>query len=124
MLDENIPILVAEELRELGHEAVTIRDFAYRKTDDEAVGELAEDLEAVLITADRDFQSIAPRIPDGQRRRFRKLSRIWLRCTASRSGERLRKAMSFIEAEHDIALNSRDRRMLLEIGTSYIRSNR
>ncbi|NBC34834.1 MAG: hypothetical protein GVY13_19355 [Alphaproteobacteria bacterium] len=124
MLDENIPGSVAEELMKLGHQAGLIRSHLFEEAGDLAVARISESRDAVLISFDRDFQSIAPRIPDGQKRRFRKLSRIWLRCSEYQAPQRLRKAMSFIEAEQEIALNSRDRRMLLEIGSSYIRSNR
>lgn len=124
MLDENIPLLVARELKDLGHDSLVMPRHVSKTIEDQTVAQISEDEDAVLISFDRDFQSIAPRIPDGQKRRFRKLSRIWLRCSEYQAPQRLRNAMSFIEAEHEIALNSRDRRMLLEIGSSYIRSNR
>jgi hypothetical protein len=85
---------------------------------------LAEDQRAVLITTDGDFKRIAPRIPDGQKTRFRKLSRIWLRCREYHSADRLEKAFSFIEAEFEISQKGRDKRMILQIGHEYIRSDR
>ena len=124
MLDENVPASVAEVLKKLGHKAEFLREYIATGSPDPVVATVSQEFNAVLISTDGDFKKIAPRIPDGQKTRFKKLSRVHLRCGGRQAAQRLEKAMSFIEAEFEIANNSTDRRMLLEIGKSYIKSNR
>lgn len=124
MLDENVPNSASRLLSGRGYEVQYIRDLIPEGSVDPLVAFVAEDKAAVLVSHDGDFQRIAPRIPDGQKRRFKYLSRIWLRCNEYQSAQRLEKAMSFIEGEFEIAQESPDGRMLLWISNSYIRSER
>jgi predicted nuclease of predicted toxin-antitoxin system len=124
ILDENVAASVARMLSEHGFEVANIKELIPEGSVDQLVAFVAEDSHAVLVTSDGDFKKIAPRIPDGQRKRFRELSRIWLRCNEYQAAERIAKAMSFIQSEFSIAQESRDCRMILCIGQSYIRSER
>jgi predicted nuclease of predicted toxin-antitoxin system len=81
MLDENVPQDVANMLIGRGHKAEFVREYVVPGAPDQVVATASEELEAVLISFDGDFEVISPRIPKGQRRRFRKLSRIWVRCS-------------------------------------------
>ncbi len=107
-----------------GFETFYIRDLIPEGSVDPLVAFVAEDNSAVLVSSDGDFERIAPRIPDGQKRRFRSLSRISLRCTEYQAAQRIDSAFSFIEAEYAIAQERPDTRMILSIGNSYIRSER
>ena len=124
MLDENVPASVAGILKKLGHQAEFIRDRIAKGSSDPLVATVSQNLDAILVSTDGDFKRIAPRIPNRQKTRFRKLSRIHLRCTEHQAAQRLEKAMSFIESEFEIAQNSPDTRMLIEIGNNHIKSNR
>ena len=124
MLDENVPRSAARLLEKLGFQVQYIRDLIPEGSVDPLVAFVAEDRSAILVSHDGDFQKIAPRIPDGQTRRFKTLSRIWLRCNEYQSATRLEKALSLIEAEFAHAQNSSDNRMLIWIGKSYIRTER
>ncbi|WP_405023232.1 DUF5615 family PIN-like protein [Mesorhizobium sp. BE184] len=124
MLDENVPRSVADKLENLGHDVEFVRDVLPVGAVDPLVAAVAEKDDRVLISFDGDFERISPRIPNGQKARFRQLSRIWLRCSEFQASQRVERVMSFIEAEYNIAEESRDGRMLLQIGASYIRSNR
>jgi predicted nuclease of predicted toxin-antitoxin system len=124
MLDENVANSVSEFLRAGGFEVKYIRALVPTGSVDPLVAFVAEDHHAILVSHDGDFQKIAPRIPDGQRRRFRELSRISLRCSEFQAAARLAKALSLIEAEFQIAQDSRDKRMHLTIGESYFRTDR
>ena len=79
MLDENVPLDVADMLNEQGHKGEFIRDYVPPGSPDPVVATVSQELDAILVSFDGDFEVISPRIPDGQKRRFRKLSRIWLR---------------------------------------------
>jgi hypothetical protein len=76
--------------------------------------------EAVLVSLDSDFQTLAPRAGIGKAR-FRRLSRIALKCKEPQAAGRIRIALSLIEHEWKVAQSSNDKRMIIEIGTSVIR---
>jgi predicted nuclease of predicted toxin-antitoxin system len=124
MLDENVPAGVAAMLIERGHEAEYIRDYVPPGAADPVVATVAQELEAVLISFDGDFQRIAPRIPHGQRARFRRLSRVWLRCREPRAADRLSIALSFIETEMRMVESGELDRFAICVGDSFLRTDR
>lgn len=124
ILDENVPKDMADMLIKHGHTAVYIRDFVPPGSPDPLVATVAQELDAVLISFDGDFQTIAPRIPHGQRTRFRTLSRIWMRCYEPDGADRLEQALSFVTTEFALAQQRADKRMLIWVGTSYLRTDR
>src|SRR4051794_34429109 len=103
MLDENIPFDVADMLVQQGHEATFVRDYVPPGSPDPLVATVAQELNAVLLSFDGDFQVIAPRIPKGHRKRFRKLSRIWMRCDEPKAASRLKVALDLIVSEYALA---------------------
>lgn len=124
MLDENVPMSAKRYLERTNYDVEFVRDLVPQGSVDPLVAFVAEDQNAVLVSHDGDFQRIAPRIPDGQKTRFKKLSRIWLRCNEYQTAHRLQKAMTLIEAEFALAKSSSDVRMLIWIGNDYIRTQR
>lgn len=124
ILDENIPRSVSDRLSGAGYDVQYIRELIPEGSVDQLVAFVAEDQGAVLITFDGDFQKISPRIPDGQKTRFKNLSRIWMRCSEFQAADRLEKALSFMELEFEVSRTNRDQRMQLQIATTFIRSNR
>lgn len=124
VLDENVPVSVRDVLQAHGHSVDLIVDHVARGEKDPVVASVSERLQAVLISFDGDFEKIAPRIPEGNRRRFRKLSRIWFLCKEWTAALRLEKAMSLVETEYRIATSSPDKRMLIWISENYIKTHR
>ena len=124
LLDQNVPDSVATVFESRGHAVLRLRDITDPNAPDLLVAAISEIEEAVLVSADGDFRKIAPRVPDGQRRRFRKLSRITLQCNAAQSAQRVSEAMTLIEAEYEMARGRADPRMIITIGNSYIRTER
>ncbi len=122
ILDENVPVGVADMLNQHDHEALFIRDYVPPGSPDPLVATVAQELNAVLVSFDRDFQSISPRIPKGHRQRFRKLSRIWLRCSEPQAVRRLQVALSLVVSEYELAKPNAPMRMW--ISSSYIRTDR
>jgi predicted nuclease of predicted toxin-antitoxin system len=122
MLDENVPQDVADILIERGHKAEFIREYVVPGSPDQVVATASEELEAILVSFDGDFETISPRIPRGQRRRFRKLSRIWMRCSEPQAAQRLLKALDFVDREFDLTTPSSP--MRLTISASYLRTDR
>jgi predicted nuclease of predicted toxin-antitoxin system len=122
MLDENVPQDVADVLNEQGHKAEFIRDYVPAGSPDPVVATVSQELDAILVSFDGDFEVISPRIPDGQKRRFRKLSRIWLRCGEPQAANRLKSVLDFVAGE--FALTKQNAPMRLTIGLSYLRTDR
>ena len=86
-------------LIERGHKAEFIREYIVPGAPDQVVATASQELEAVLVSFDGDFEKIAPRIPAGQRTRFRKLSRIRMCCGEPQAAQRLEKALDLVKAE-------------------------
>ncbi len=57
LVDENIPAMTAQALRELGHDLRDVRGTAGEGMSDEAFWRLAHDEERLLITTDKGFAS-------------------------------------------------------------------
>lgn len=124
VLDENVAKSVAMALERKGYEVRSILDYLAEGSPDELVADTAEKLGAVLISHDGDFKQIAPRVPDGQKTRFKKLSRIHLRVVEFNAASRIEFVFDFIEGEFSAARSRRDKRLHIQIGESYIRSER
>jgi predicted nuclease of predicted toxin-antitoxin system len=123
-LDQNVPNSVATVFEEHGHEVIFLRDILPTDTPDQVVADVSETEGAILVTCDKDFKRIAPRIPLGQRQRFQRLSRISLDCPEPQAANRVRAAMSFVEAEYAIAQAANDPRMIVSIGKQVMRTHR
>ena len=122
MLDENVPQDVADMLIGHGHKAEFIREYVVPGAPDQVVATVSQELEAVLVSFDGDFEAISPRIPKGQRVRFRRLSRIWLRCGEPQAALRCSRVLDFVEREFDLTTPTTP--MRLTIGKSYLRTDR
>jgi predicted nuclease of predicted toxin-antitoxin system len=115
LLDHNVPDSVGTVFMAHGHIVQHVRDILPTDSSDPLVATISEFDGCVLVSCDRDYNVIAPRVPIGQRARFRKLSRISLECNEYQAAQRVEEAMSFIEMEYDIASTRRDHRMHIVI---------
>jgi hypothetical protein len=114
MLDENVPQDVADMLIRHDHTAAFIRDYVPPGAPDPLVAVVSEELKAILVSFDGDFEKIAPRIPAGQRTRFRE----------PQAAQRLEKALDLVKAEYELAKTLRDIRMNIWIAKSYFKTIR
>jgi hypothetical protein len=100
-----------------------LREWLPTDSPDRLVAAVSENEGAVLLTSMGIFAStLLHIIPLGARARFRKLSHIRLECPEPQAANRLKAAMSFIEAEHALALERPDKRMILSIGINVLRT--
>jgi hypothetical protein len=86
-IDHCVPDSVGRILRDAGHEVILLRERIAPDSPDPLVAAVSEMNGAVLVSLDSDFTRLAPRVPKGERRRSRKLSRIGLRCKAPRCAD-------------------------------------
>jgi hypothetical protein len=121
MLDDNVAASVAEVFCEFGYLVQWTRDVLAAGAPDPLVAKLAELEGAILVSHDKDFKSIAPRIPKGSRNRFRKLSRIALGCPEMHAAARIREHIDYIELAWAKAQRRFDKRMIVFIGVAGFR---
>ena len=62
-LDENLPVSLAVRLRQLGHDADTVRDEGLQERNDETVWQASQQEERFLITQDLDFSDTRKFVP-------------------------------------------------------------
>ncbi len=124
VLDEGVPVSVGEMLVAAGHEVSSIRDHVPPGSVDPLVATVSEELDAVLVSFDGDFEKIAPRVARGMRRRFRRLSRIWMLCSEPQAANRLSLALALVVSEYDIARASHDTRMNIWLSAGFIKTHR
>ncbi|MDW3183187.1 DUF5615 family PIN-like protein [Roseobacter sp.] len=114
-LDENVPASVQTVLEERGHLVAWTRDILPEGAPDDLVATLAEEDRATLISHDKDFKKIAPRIPDGQQTRFKKLSIVRLLCPKPRSAQRVKAVIGYIEFDYSQRAAGPHRRSVVEV---------
>ena len=102
---------------------ILLRDILPTNSPDPIVASVAELNGAILVSFDKDFKTLAPRIGIGQQR-FRRLSRVQFRCNEPEAAQRLTLALPLIEFEWATAQTASDRRMIVEIGPTYLRTLR
>lgn len=115
---------VCRFLEERGHEVVRLREVLATDTPDPIVAKTAQDMNAILISDDQDFNVIAGRKATAKQRRFKRLSRVNMRCSHAKAVERLAAAISLIEFEFEGAQSRPDKRMIIDVGPTIIRTLR
>ena len=110
-------------LSDAGHEVVFLRQQLAPNSPDPLVAAVSQMNGAILVSLDSDFSTLAPRVGIG-RRRFQRLSRIALKCNEPQAAGRIKAALSLIQHEWDFAQASADKRMIIEISNSVIRTIR
>jgi len=122
-IDQCVPDSVGRMLKTAGYGVELLREKLATDAPDQIVATYSELSGAVLISLDRDFKSLAPRVGIGQQR-FRRLSRIGIRCDEPDAANRIESALSLIEHEWQRSQRSSDKRMIVELGPTYIRTVR
>lgn len=121
LIDENVPLSVANVFVERGHDVRFVRDILAAGSPDAVVSLVGDRLSAIVVTWDQDFDNLVRRIPAGSRTRFRHLGRISFRCNPVRGREMLEKWIEMIELQHHLASRRGDFRMICTIQTSGVK---
>lgn len=115
LIDENVPLSVAQVLIDRGHDVHFVRDLLAAGSPDPVVAVVGDRLSAIVVTWDQDFDLLVSRIPEGNRTRFRRLGRISFRCSEVRGRALLEKWIDMIEFHYNRALTEPDIRMIVQI---------
>jgi len=118
-LDNCVPDSVGRVLQDRGHQVTYLRDAIASNSPDQVVATLCDQTGMVLVSLDKDFDSLHARA-GFSRRRFRRLRRIKISCDEPRAATRISAALSLIEHEVAVADQSADTRMIIEVGTTRI----
>lgn len=125
LLDAGAPDSVGHVLAEGGHEVIFYRDVLPERTPDLVVARTAIENDAVLVAIDNDMRNIAKRYGvAAQKGRFAQLSLIHICCDEVMASKRLRQAMSFIELEWTVRNGRAARRMWVDSGPHFLKTNR
>lgn len=118
LIDENVPHSVAQIFIERGHDVRFVRDLFPAGTPDPVIAAIGDRLAAIVVTWDRDFETLVRRVPEGNRARFRRLGRISFRCNEVRGRELLLRWIGMIEYHYERAREEPDFRMIVQIQES------
>jgi predicted nuclease of predicted toxin-antitoxin system len=115
LLDQNVAKAVADMLASEGHTCEFSRHLIPANAPDPIVAIAAEETGAILVSHDTDFNAIAPRVAQGHKARFRKLSRVALQCSEPEAAGRLRDHLAILEILITQACHKPDKRVILYI---------
>ena len=121
LVDENVPISVAELFASRGHEVRFVLDLFPAGTSDPVIATIGDRMSAIVVTWDQDFDTLVRRVPEGNRARFRRLGRISFRCNEVRGRQLLSKWIAMIEFHYEQALQQPDFRMMIQIQESGVK---
>jgi hypothetical protein len=82
---------------------------------------IGDRMSAIVVTWDRDFETMVKRVPKGNRERFRRLGRISFRCDESKGRALLEKWIGLVEFHYEQALQEADFRMIVQIQESGVK---
>ena len=82
---------------------------------------IGDQMSAIVVTWDKDFDSLVSRVPRGNRAKFRRLGRISFRCDYADGAQQLERWMAQIELLYARALEQKDFRLIVEIQRNAIR---
>jgi predicted nuclease of predicted toxin-antitoxin system len=118
--DHNVSDSVGDWLGLRGHEVYRVRDLLLPDSSDLVIAAMGDELEAIVITWNRDFRVISQRLPTGTRSRFRRLGRISLSCNAPGAVKRLEAVWDYIEFEYQRRQRLGDKRLIIDINDSRV----
>lgn len=121
LIDENVPNSVAKFFAARGHDVRYVRDIFPAGTPDPVIAAMGEQLSAIVVTWDRDFEKIVKRVPAGNRTLFRRLGRISFRCNEVRGVQLLERWIETVEFNYAQAIARADSRMVVQIQESGIK---
>lgn len=125
LLDAGVPVSVGDVLAAHEHKVIFYNQVLMEQAKDTLVCITALQNDAILVAIDKDFNSLAKRYgvtPRGNK--FTELNIIRLCCNEVLASKRLGQAMHLIHMEWSYAREKKSRRLWVDIGSHFIRTNR
>lgn len=117
--DHNVPDSVGRALTEAGHRVVRLREVMDKQSPDQVILVACSRNGHVLVHHDNDFKQLSKQLSISKRQYRNSLHRIHLRCPEPESAQRIRDALTLIEAEW--VYPRMDTPMVIEIASHSIR---
>jgi Domain of unknown function (DUF5615) len=125
LLDEDVPRPVGDFLLDRGHAVFLVEDALVNGSADTLLAQWVHVNRGIVVTFNhKHFAALVSRVPLGGRERFRKASRLSLRCKQTRALQRVTAHIESIEFEYEQCQQRPDKRFMGEIGDSYFTTNR
>ena len=70
LVDENVPQSVADFFAARGHQVKQVRDILPAGTPDPVIAAVGDQMSAIVVTWDKDFESLVGRIPRAAKQSF------------------------------------------------------
>ncbi len=121
LLDECIPASALNALKTDGFNAETVLEHLLPESPDTLVASTANQLGAIIVSHDRDFKRLIVRQHDGQLPKYRNAHLIKMECKHRRIADRLKFVMPIISAEFEARKAMKDKRMIIFVGTDFLR---
>jgi predicted nuclease of predicted toxin-antitoxin system len=115
LIDEDVPQSAANFLAARGHNVAYVRDLFLGGSPDAIIAAVADKRGWIVVTCDRDYRRLAPRIPKGGKAGLKRMGRIGLRCSQARALSRLEAEIELIEFEYGRRLSRKDSRLLIDV---------
>jgi predicted nuclease of predicted toxin-antitoxin system len=116
IIDEDVPRSVTEFLRGREHEVYLSTELLLPPTPDRTIAAKANQMSAIVVTCDKDFDRLIQR----NNLRFRSAGRISLRCNQARARDRLAQAIDLIEFAHHRRRELPDKRLIVDVKDSNV----
>ncbi len=118
LIDEDVPLAVAEYIQNRGHEAIQAREVLVRGSHDWVLANHAHANKLIVVTWNhKHFARHIKRRPHEDQIRYPDAGRISFTCPKPVGVERLRRYMPVIELEYALVQNDDDKRLIVEIRT-------
>lgn len=121
--DEGAPRSVGRFFESHGHSVTYMQDVMERGSPDALVAEIAQRNDAILVAVDKDMRQIAKQHGIGSSR-FKQLDLLQFRCSEVEAVQRVADAYSLIVHEWQAVKALESTRFWIEVGSSYIRTQR
>lgn len=125
MLDAGVPHSVGSAFDYAGHEVIYYHDVLADGAKDDLVAITAINNSAILVALDKDMKQLAKRFGVANNNdRFARLSIIRLCCNETQCANRIAQTASLIEHEWDYTTEMAARRLWIDVGSHWVRTNR
>ncbi len=116
LVDVNVPEAVTRLFHDRGHEVLLVRDLFMPDVEDPIIAKTADELQAIVVTWDKDFKHLISRASEGTRQRFRRAGRIsFVNCRYRIGMDRALEFVEWIEFEYAQVQKRHDKRLIVTI---------